>query len=164
MLNFDAHQAKLKTKKYLENIVNQEHLSSHIINIFKDKIDDKTGAELQNMLYPTRNGYYSRSSRRPGDNIDRAMLQFQVQELCPAIAAKLNRDREHRIIITEFYFFTQGTEKILTFEVPYKIDGESFMFSKEENLSQVYKILFETAAESLVVTDWKQGLLCWLMQ
>jgi PAS domain S-box-containing protein len=28
-----------------------------------------------------------------------------------------------------------------------------FMFSKEENLSPVYKILFETAAESLVVTD-----------
>lgn len=29
------------------------------------------------------------------------------------------------------------------------------MFSKEENLSPVYKILFETAAESLVVTDEK---------
>jgi len=28
-----------------------------------------------------------------------------------------------------------------------------FMFSKEENLSPVYKVLFETAAESLVVTD-----------
>src|SRR5580692_6023533 len=27
------------------------------------------------------------------------------------------------------------------------------MFSKEENLSPVYKVLFETAAESLVVTD-----------
>ena len=33
-----------------------------------------------------------------------------------------------------------------------------FMFSKEENLSPVYKILFETAAESLVVTDEKGSI------
>ncbi|HTA26954.1 MAG TPA: PAS domain-containing protein, partial [Bacteroidia bacterium] len=32
------------------------------------------------------------------------------------------------------------------------------MFSKEENLSSVYKVLFETAAESLVVTDEKGSI------
>jgi len=33
-----------------------------------------------------------------------------------------------------------------------------FMFSKEENLNLVYKVLFETAAESLVVTDEKGSI------
>ncbi len=33
-----------------------------------------------------------------------------------------------------------------------------FMFTKEENLSPVYKVLFETAAESLVVTDEKGSI------
>lgn len=35
---------------------------------------------------------------------------------------------------------------------------EHHMFSKEENLSLVYKVLFETAAESLVVTDEKGAI------
>ncbi len=35
---------------------------------------------------------------------------------------------------------------------------DHFMFSKEENLSPVYKVLFETAAESLVVTDEKGSI------
>ena len=44
-----------------------------------------------------------------------------------------------------------STKKVLTLASPDPINH--FMFSKEANLSPVYKILFETAAESLVVTD-----------
>lgn len=53
-------------------------------------------------------------------------------------------------------FYNRNLEKLLPLNSPEL--RARLMFSKEENLSLVYKVLFETAAESLVVTDEKGSI------
>jgi nucleotide-binding universal stress UspA family protein len=89
ILNLDAHLPKNILEKGFESIINHDHIAKYTISLNEKKIDAGTLSHLNSelkehavnliIIIPTA-----------GDKIDRAMLDYQIKELCPSIASLLN--------------------------------------------------------------------------
>lgn len=88
-LNFDTAKLQNMLNKDLEHIINHDHITKYTISINEKKIDHKVIASLHTMLKKEEVEFII-FIPAPGDKIDRALLDYRVQDLCPSVAILLN--------------------------------------------------------------------------
>jgi len=89
ILNLDAHLPKNILDKGFESIINHDHIAKYTIGLNEKKIDAGTITHLNSEL-KEHDVNLIIVIPAPGDRIDRAMLEYQIKELCPSIASLLN--------------------------------------------------------------------------
>jgi hypothetical protein len=89
VLNMNPIPPETSIKKGLEHIINHDHLSRHTININERDFDSAKAKSLGETL--------SRRAEEliiiipsPGDRIDKSLMEYRIQELCPAVGSLLN--------------------------------------------------------------------------
>ena len=88
-LNFDSVKEPNILNKDLEHIVNHDHITKYTLSINENKIDSKAIASLRTMLKKEEVELII-FIPAPGDRIDRALIDYQVQELSPAVSSILS--------------------------------------------------------------------------
>ena len=88
-LNFDSAKQQNTENKDLEHIVNHDHIAKYTININEKKIDRKVTASLQSMLKKEEVELITLIPA-PGDKIDKALLDYRIQELYNTTASLLS--------------------------------------------------------------------------
>lgn len=89
ILNLGGTLAKYKFEKGFEHIVNHDHISKREIHINEKKMDKATTTSIQSILNQKKTDLII-IIPAPGDKIDRSLLDYQIHDLCPSIAALLN--------------------------------------------------------------------------
>lgn len=89
ILNLDGHHHKTSADKGFECIINHDHISKFTISLNEKKID----SDALSLFYGTlkeNNANLIIIIPAVGDNMDRLLLDYQIQELCPAVSTLLN--------------------------------------------------------------------------
>jgi hypothetical protein len=89
VLNLDPHSHKRNPDKEFEYIINHDHISKHILSLNERKKDATIRDTLQTALKNQKTDLII-IIPAIGDKIDRLLLDYQIKELCPTIAALLN--------------------------------------------------------------------------
>lgn len=89
ILNLYAQLPEKVIAKGFESIVNHDHIAKNVIYINEKKISTALSASLHDALSKSEANLII-IIPAPGDKIDRALLDFHIQELCPTVAALLN--------------------------------------------------------------------------
>ncbi len=88
-VNFDASKHEIPRDREFEHMVNHDHIVKHVLSVNEKKIDKKIISSLQTMLSKEKAELVILIPA-PGDKIDKALLDYRLQELCPTIASLLN--------------------------------------------------------------------------
>lgn len=89
VLNLDTHTPQNKLETRFENIVSQGGVSKNFLTLSEQNMDTVKISSVYALLKENRTGILV-IIPSAGDKLDRALLDYQIEELCPNIAALLN--------------------------------------------------------------------------
>jgi Universal stress protein family len=89
IVNLDTHLPQNTIDKGFEDMVNHDHVAKHVFSLNEKKMDSRTIASLNGEI-KKHNVDLIIFIPAAGDKIDRALLDYQVQELCPTVTSLLN--------------------------------------------------------------------------
>ena len=88
-LNFYSAQQQNILNKDLEHLVNYDDTTNHVINVNDGKTNNTTLKTLENTITSTKKDLIILNSA-PGDQIDKALLEYRIQDLSSLVISMLN--------------------------------------------------------------------------
>ena len=89
ILNLDAHLPENKIDISFERMINHDHINKTIITLNEKNMDNEKISSIYTSLKENHADMLVVVSS-VGDKLDRALLDYQIQELCPTTASLLN--------------------------------------------------------------------------
>ena len=89
ILNLDTHTSETGLKKEFEKIVNHDHVSKNVIALDNRKPEKTAIASIHKLAKEDTISLFV-IAPAANDNIDRALLNYRIQELLPSVASLLN--------------------------------------------------------------------------